>query len=70
MRFVPVMLSMFLLAGCASTTSLSVTTDNGADAACSVWRPVSWSQKDTDQTIREVKINNARRDGFCGNLAR
>jgi len=34
-------------------------------AACSVWQNVSWSSKDTRQTIVEVKVNNARRKGYC-----
>ena len=34
-------------------------------AACSVWQPVSWSLKDTDRTIVEVKVNNARREAYC-----
>lgn len=55
------MLSMSVLTGCASLTSLSGTNT----AACAVWQPISWSKKDTDQTITEVKINNARREGFC-----
>ena len=32
---------------------------------CAVWSEISWSKKDTDQTIREVKTNNARRKGYC-----
>jgi hypothetical protein len=34
-------------------------------AACSVWKNISWSKKDTDQTIKEIKVNNARRDAWC-----
>jgi len=47
------------LAGCAIRTPLN------ASSACNVWKDVSWSPKDTDQTIREVKENNARRTGYC-----
>lgn len=50
---------MFLLTACGQTTA------TGVSSACSVWRDITWSVDDTDQTIREVKINNARRDGFC-----
>jgi hypothetical protein len=35
-------------------------------SVCQVWKDVSWSSKDTTQTIIEVKINNARREGYCG----
>lgn len=34
-------------------------------AACGVWKDISWSKKDTDPTIGEIKVNNARRDGYC-----
>ena len=50
---------MTLLAvGCATTTA-SVGTE------CSVWKPITWSVKDTDQTIAEVKTNNARQKAWC-----
>ena len=52
---------MFALSGCAMTIPMNAS----EDAACTVWRDVSWSKKDTDQTIAEVKQNNARRDGWC-----
>ena len=48
-----------LLGGCATTTVTGVT------SACSVWKAVSWSSKDTDRTIAEVKVSNARRKAFC-----
>jgi hypothetical protein len=53
------MLLTVTLAGCAIRTPLN------ASSACNVWKDVSWSPKDTDQTIREVKENNARRTGYC-----
>ena len=61
MRLGLVMLSTLLLAGCFKTTG-TVETNL---AACSVWRDISWSSKDTPQTITEVKVNNARREGYC-----
>jgi hypothetical protein len=33
--------------------------------ACANWKGVGWSKKDTDETIREVKANNARRLAWC-----
>jgi hypothetical protein len=54
------MLSILGLTGCAKMTAIV-----GTEAACQVWKPISWSSKDTDQTIVEVKVNNARREGFC-----
>lgn len=59
MRYVLAIVLPFLLTGCGTMTG-SAATD-----ACSVWRPISWSQQDTDRTITEVKVNNARRSAFC-----
>lgn len=56
---IPLMLS---LTGCATPISILGTKP---PAVCSVWRDVTWSKKDTDQTITEVKVNNARRDAWC-----
>lgn len=42
------------------------TTASGETEVCAVWRPVTWSQKDTPATIDGVKGNNARRGGWCG----
>ena len=47
-----------LLAGCQQTAT-------GVTEVCAVWRPVSWSQKDTPLTIDEVKANNHRRKAWC-----
>lgn len=52
---------LLILPGCATTTATVATNQS----VCEVWKPVSWSKKDTDQTITEVKINNARREGWC-----
>jgi len=61
MRFVLVMLLTLPLTNCASLMGTPAT--NGA--ACGVWKDLSWSKKDTDLTIGEIKVNNARRDGYC-----
>lgn len=61
MRFVLATLLMFPLTGCSSLTATVATNE----AVCEVWRDVSWSSKDTQQTIVEIKVNNARRDGWC-----
>ena len=50
--------SGLLVASCSRTTA-TVGTE------CLVWKPVSWSSKDTPQTIEEVKLNNARRTAWC-----
>lgn len=62
MRFVLVMLSAMILTGCVSQTKPAVT----VSSVCTVWPETKWSVKDTDETIRGNKFNNARRAGFCG----
>jgi len=32
---------------------------------CQAWLPISWSSDDTDQTILEVKLNNAAHACAC-----
>jgi hypothetical protein len=61
MRFKLMMLcaATLLLAGCSRTTG------TGGISECDFWQPISWSQKDTPQTITEVKINNAKRAAWC-----
>lgn len=61
MRYVLATLLIFLLPGCASLTTTPATNSS----VCDVWRDISWSKKDTDQTIGEIKTNNARREGWC-----
>lgn len=48
-----------LSAGCAQTPS-------SADSVCSPWRSITWSKKDTPETVDQVKGNNARRGAWCG----
>jgi hypothetical protein len=59
MRFGLVIVSMFLLTACGQTMA------TGASSACAVWSGIRWDVDDTDETIRQVKVNNARRDAFC-----
>ena len=58
-KLIVVLASGLTVGGCWKTT------DTAAIDACIVWQPVSWSQKDTPRTIEEVKINNARWEGWC-----
>jgi len=55
-------LSAAIPAGCAKMTGTVATNAS----VCQVWQPIGWSKKDTDQTIVAVKVNNARRTGWCG----
>lgn len=52
---------LLILAGCATTTA-SVGTDA---IACSAFEPIRWSNKDTDDTIRQVKEHNAAWAEIC-----
>ena len=49
------------LTACASLTATTATNK----AVCDVWQDLSWSKKDTNETIGEIKVNNARREGWC-----
>jgi hypothetical protein len=50
-----------ILAGCA-TTMASVGTDA---VACSAFEPIRWSERDTEETIRQVKGHNAAWKAIC-----
>lgn len=56
----PLMLPL-ILAGCATTTA-SVGTDA---VACSAFEPIRWSERDTEETIRQVKEHNAAWKALC-----
>ena len=58
LRLTAVLVSGLLAASCSRTTGTNET-------SCLVWRPISWSSKDTPQTIEEVKLNNARQKAWC-----
>jgi len=47
------------LAGCATSPM------PGAVVYCQIEKPISWSKRDTDQTIREVKEHNAAHKALC-----
>lgn len=47
------------LAGCATSPM------PGAVVYCQIEKPISWSKRDTDQTIREVKEHNAVHKALC-----
>jgi len=55
-------LSAVIPASCAKMTGTVATNTS----VCQVWKPIGWSKQDTDQTIVAVKVNNARRTGWCG----
>jgi hypothetical protein len=49
-----------ILSACAKTMGLgAIEPIQGADTFCTVAKPIIWSSRDTDETIREVKKHNA-----------
>jgi starvation-inducible outer membrane lipoprotein len=71
----PLVLAMtLLLAACSQTPkTLTGATDDAALLAAvtrqlcaKAWRPVTYSSRDTEQTQREARANNAARDEYCG----
>ena len=57
--------TMLLLSVLAIPLASCKTTETAVISACDQWRAVSWSQKDTQDTIADVKGNNARRGAWC-----
>lgn len=52
-----------ILAGCVTTTG-SVATDP-TTAICASFRPITWSSRDTDETIKQVKAHNSVYLAIC-----
>ncbi len=62
------LVTTFFLTACSpTTTTLTAETDASITRnVCSkAWRPVTYSSKDTEQTQREARANNAARDAYC-----
>lgn len=57
------LLTLALLAGCQTTRTTETT---GSDA-CLIWQEQTYSaSEDSEQTVREVREQNARRAAYCG----
>jgi hypothetical protein len=51
---------LLILTGCATTAIV------GADAIdCTAFEPIRWPNRDTDETIRQVKGHNAAWKAIC-----
>lgn len=59
------LLTLPLLAALLIPLAACQTTGSGETEVCAAWRPVTWSQRDTLETIDGVKGNNARRGAWC-----
>ena len=56
---------MLLLSALAIPLASCSQTGTAVISACEQWRALSWSKKDTRDTIAEVKGNNARQEAWC-----
>jgi hypothetical protein len=61
MRAALLLMPLLILPGCVTTTG-SVKTEA---VACGAFEPISWSAKDTNDTIRQVKEHNAAWRAVC-----
>lgn len=64
----PIVLAMTLsLAGCLTTRATLIGGTEGriVSDVCSVWKPVTYSSRDTEQTRLEARANNAARNAYC-----
>ena len=59
---VPTMLVIVsMLAACQTTTNTGAT----RTAVCSIFPNITWSSRDTAETIAQVRRHNAGRDEYC-----
>ena len=71
-RMLPLAMFAAILTSCATTGSGE--TEGALSPAaiariCDSWPNVTWSTRDTLQTIADAKANNAARGGFCARTA-
>jgi hypothetical protein len=43
-------------------------TESQLESICVLFPAITWSSKDTDQTITEIKVHNAKHDSFCPDM--
>ena len=65
------LLAMPTLTACETLTTVSGGTElppeiDPAKVACAVFKPITWSSRDTPETVREVKSHNAAWKAICG----
>lgn len=65
MRYVLATLCLSILTACGTPKTGTVETAVSVETVCSIWPSTTYSRRDTDQTIRGNRLNNARREGFC-----
>ena len=57
-----------LTASCATTTASSGVTasEDSVRVACTLFDPIYWSDKDTTETVAQIKERNATGKALCG----
>lgn len=59
----PLLATLVLAAGCQTTQGIGTI----GKPVCLIWQSIDYSgSKDTPETIDAVRVNNARRDAYCG----
>lgn len=70
-QMLAIVLATLTLTACVTTMGTGETEqaiEDNALKVCDAWLAISWSTRDTDQTIREAKANNAARTAYgCPN---
>jgi hypothetical protein len=61
---------IYTLSGCTTTMGSSATDGPAglpevSSVACAAFQPITWSSRDTDPTIRQVKAHNASFATLC-----
>lgn len=62
---------LLILPACASMMGTSASarlSESQTQKVCALWTAVGWEDADSDATITEVKVNNAKRDTFCAGV--
>lgn len=55
-----------ILPACSTMTTASSAPTNATKVACQSFAPITWSGKDTPQTVVQVKEHNAAGKELCG----
>jgi hypothetical protein len=65
----PLLLAMMLSTTACTLTTTTLTAETDAQITSAIctkaWRPVTYSSRDTEETQREARANNAARDAYC-----
>lgn len=59
------MLVLGLIVGSCATTTASVAIKQFKQDVCKIFQPLTWSTKDTDETIIGIKAHNRRQQNYC-----